>query len=134
MIDEPFFPKPKKPKKVRETGKGGTEQSGRAGVARRGGRSLKWTSPGHAGVPDQIELYGVEPMVQKLKTYFGCAMPTIGDSQWRGVARDLLAAAIRFTEYKAEGKVPTAHQLREHERLRAAGFTVNVVDYITPKE
>ena len=33
-----------------------------------------------------------------------------------------------FVEVKREGEVPTAQQEREHERLRAAGFKVFVVD------
>ena len=33
-----------------------------------------------------------------------------------------------FVECKAPGKPPRADQLREHERLRALGFTVVVLD------
>ncbi|MDU2942391.1 MAG: VRR-NUC domain-containing protein [Citrobacter sp.] len=33
-----------------------------------------------------------------------------------------------FVECKAPGKSPRADQLREHERLRAMGFTVVVLD------
>ncbi|EKG9274037.1 VRR-NUC domain-containing protein [Salmonella enterica] len=33
-----------------------------------------------------------------------------------------------FVECKAPGKAPRADQLREHERLRALGFTVVVLD------
>ncbi|EAZ2455540.1 VRR-NUC domain-containing protein [Salmonella enterica] len=35
---------------------------------------------------------------------------------------------IVFVECKAPGKAPRADQVREHERLRALGFTVVVVD------
>lgn len=35
---------------------------------------------------------------------------------------------IEFVELKAPGKKPTPMQLREHERLRALGFTVLVID------
>ncbi|EBD6078502.1 VRR-NUC domain-containing protein [Salmonella enterica] len=35
---------------------------------------------------------------------------------------------IVFVECKAPGKPPRADQLREHERLRALGFTVVVLD------
>lgn len=35
---------------------------------------------------------------------------------------------IVFVECKAPGKAPRADQLREHERLRALGFTVVVLD------
>lgn len=33
-----------------------------------------------------------------------------------------------FVECKAPGKKPTPAQLREHERIRALGFTVLIVD------
>ncbi|EBB2954301.1 VRR-NUC domain-containing protein [Salmonella enterica subsp. enterica serovar Newport] len=35
---------------------------------------------------------------------------------------------IVFVECKAPGKAPRADQVREHERLRAQGFTVVVLD------
>ncbi|EJJ4019890.1 VRR-NUC domain-containing protein [Salmonella enterica] len=35
---------------------------------------------------------------------------------------------IVFVECKAPGKAPRADQVREHERLRALGFTVVVLD------
>jgi hypothetical protein len=35
---------------------------------------------------------------------------------------------LTFVELKAPGKKPTAGQLREHERLRALGFRVLVLD------
>lgn len=119
---EPFKAKPKRKKKVKETGRGGTEQTGRGRVRAAGGESWKWTSPGMNGVPDQIELYGTAAMgVEALLR--GYDIP----------AEDLvaiLAAAIRFTEYKAPGKVPTENQLSVHARLRSRGFTVQVVDYL----
>lgn len=36
-----------------------------------------------------------------------------------------------FVEFKAPGKVPTSSQMREHDRIRALGFRVFVVDDIT---
>lgn len=33
-----------------------------------------------------------------------------------------------FVEFKAPGKKPTAAQLRMHERIRALGFRVRVID------
>lgn len=35
-----------------------------------------------------------------------------------------------FVELKAPGKKPTQGQLREHERLRALGFRVDVIDNV----
>jgi hypothetical protein len=130
-VDDEFVPKPRKPKKVRETGRGGVEQTGRQRVRERGGESLKWVSPGHNGVPDQIELYGADPMVAWLLRNMVALVSAFESSDpllLRRRCEDLLAEAIQFTEYKAPGKAPSSNQLREHVRLRARGFTVNVVD------
>lgn len=35
---------------------------------------------------------------------------------------------VEFVETKATGRKPTPMQLREHERLRALGFVVRVID------
>ena len=40
----------------------------------------------------------------------------------------LPGGVMRFVELKASGKKPTAGQIREHDRLRALGFVVGVVD------
>ena len=40
----------------------------------------------------------------------------------------LPAGRLVFVECKAPGKPPRADQIREHERLRALGFTVVVLD------
>lgn len=40
----------------------------------------------------------------------------------------LPGGVMRFVELKAPGKKPTAGQIREHDRLRALGFVVGVVD------
>lgn len=126
---EPFEPKARRKKKVKETGRGGTEQTGRTRVVKAGGESLKWVSPGMNGVPDQIELYGVDEMMKLVRdTDEGREAYLYDDDDLRAFMVRLLAAAIRFTEYKAPGKKPTSNQLRVHERLRARGFTVSVVD------
>lgn len=41
---------------------------------------------------------------------------------------------LAFVELKAPGKKPTPQQEREHERLRADGFTVLVVDSLKGAE
>lgn len=68
---------------------------------------LKFTSPGRAAVPDRLLLSEVPEFLR----------PTI-------------AKYVRFVEYKREGQKPTAAQAREHERLRALGFTVDVIDNV----
>lgn len=128
MSDEPFFPKPKRKRPPRETGRTGTESSGRKAVKAAGGESFKWVSPGRNGVPDQIELYGVEAMMNAA-ALFGYLMSA-------GEAEAILAAAIRFTEYKAPGKLgkTTTNQRSMHKLLRDRGFTVDVVDTFRSKK
>lgn len=83
------------------------ESAHRDAIRAQGGLSFKFTSPGRVGVPDRIDLLPVPLAV-----------------------RDLVAQYIRFTECKAPGKKPRPEQLREHSRLRALGFRVDVVDSI----
>lgn len=64
----------------------------------KGWLTRKWTSPGHAFVPDQIFIRGDGKVI--------------------------------FVEFKAQGKKPTAGQLREHDRLRAQGCLVYVIDSV----
>ena len=40
----------------------------------------------------------------------------------------LPGGVVKFVELKAPGKKPTEGQLREHKRLRALGFQVDVID------
>jgi hypothetical protein len=68
---------------------------------------LKFTSPGHAAVPDRLLLAHIPEFL-----------------------RSLIAKYVRFVEYKREGQKPTPSQEREHARLRNLGFTVDVVDSV----
>lgn len=122
MADD-FLPKPKKRKPVREKK---VEAAHRDGVKAEGGLSLKWVSPGYAGVPDRIDLNDVDAMGDYLFLMHGVELP-------REVLIEALSKAISFTELKAPGKKPTGHQERCHARLRARGFTVNVVDQVKAK-
>jgi len=65
----------------------------------------KFTSPNRAAVPDRILLAEVPEFL-----------------------RPVIAQYIRFVEIKRTGARPTKPQEREHSRLRALGFTVDVVD------
>ena len=116
MTDD-FIPKPRDPKKVMERD---PEADHVASVSDEGGLSLKFTSPGRVSVPDRLDLRGVEEMREYLES--------LGVYLSRATCEVALAQAITFTECKAPGKKPTAAQLKEHERLRALGFTVNIVD------
>lgn len=70
-----------------------------------GGQSLKFVSPGRNHVPDRISLMPIPPE-----------------------HREIVAKYFQFTEYKKPGEKPRPGQLREHERLRAMGYQVNVID------
>lgn len=70
-----------------------------------GGMQYKFTSPARRGVVDRIALF---PVAEE--------------------HRDIVAKYVRFVELKDTGKKPEPHQEREHERLRAMGFAVDVVD------
>lgn len=64
----------------------------------KGWLTRKWTSPGHAFVPDQIF---IRP-----------------------------DGLVIFVEMKRPGAKPTAGQLREHDKLRAHGCLVYVIDSV----
>ena len=72
-----------------------------------GRRMMKFTSPGHAFVPDDIVLAPIPEWLQPV-----------------------IARYFRFAEFKRTGVKPTEPQKREHERLRSMGFTVEVIDSV----
>jgi len=74
-------------------------------IEAQGGRSLKFTVPAERGWPDRLDLLPVEPE-----------------------HIEIVSRYVRFTEAKAPGKKPEAHQVRRHTELRGLGFVVNVVD------
>jgi hypothetical protein len=100
--------RPKKKKVVREAV---VEKAHADRVKADGGISFKFVSPSRRSVPDRLDLRPVPQAV-----------------------RELVAKYVRFTECKRPGEVPTPSQLREHERLRALGYQVDVVDAVKPTE
>ena len=91
------------------------EASRKQHVVSQGGLFWKFTSPGLIGVPDRIELYGVDALMEMT-------------GYTREACVSMLAACVQFTECKAPGRKPDATQLRRHAELRALGFTVNIID------
>lgn len=73
----------------------------------KGHMELKFSSPGRAAVPDRLHLAPIPEIL----------IPVI-------------AQYVRFVEYKRTGQKPTPAQVREHQRLRDMGFTVEVVDTV----
>ena len=72
-----------------------------------GKRMMKFVSPGHAFVPDDIVLAPIPEWLQPV-----------------------IAQYFRFAEFKRTGAKPTSAQIREHERLRSMGFVVEVIDSV----
>ena len=70
-----------------------------------GGIPFKFTSPSRRSVPDRL-----------------CLLP-VPDCH-----RDIVRRYVRFIEAKKPGEVASQSQHREHERLRALGFYVAVID------
>lgn len=83
------------------------ESRSRKRAEAKGRRMMKFTSPGHAFVPDDIVMAPIPEWLQPV-----------------------IAKYFRFAEFKRTGAKPTAAQLREHERLRSMGFVVEVIDSI----
>lgn len=98
MPNELFEPLQRKPRAVRES------EVERLFVKQEP-CALKFTSPGRRGVPDRLVLRPVPE-----------------------AARELVAQYVRFVELKRPGEKPRPEQVREHARLRALGFRVDVID------
>lgn len=81
------------------------------GVKAAGGISFKFVSPARRSVPDRLDLMPIPEAV-----------------------RHVVAQYVRFTECKRPGEVPTPSQHREHERLRALGYTVDIVDSLPTRK
>ena len=77
-------------------------------VAKIGGVAEKFTSPNRRSVPDRIVWF---PMY---------------DQTGRKLSRDF--GHVVLVELKAPGKKATDAQLRDHEKRRAMGFRVDVID------
>jgi len=92
------------PKPIRESK---VEAAHIADIKAAGGISFKFVSPQRRGVPDRLDLLPIP-----------------------AAARHVVAQYVRFTECKRPGEKPTEIQEREHNRLRALGFRVDVVDEV----
>lgn len=87
------------------------ESKWRKHAASIGKMMLKFVSPARRSVPDDIELSYIPPE-----------------------HREIVAKYFRFIEFKRPGQAPTEAQRREHERYRALGFRVDVIDHPPPKD
>jgi len=80
-----------------------------------GRQTYKFTSPQRRSVPDRIVLGDIKNVRNLLKKN-------------NVTAEEVMAEVLTFVELKAPGKKPTEAQLREHEKIRARGFRVLVLD------
>lgn len=79
-------------------------------------RKVKWI--GRKSAPDRLVMLPGGEVVQRTTTYF------------KGTFTMCRGPRSFWAEIKAPGKKPTAAQAREHERMRAMGQRVEVVDSI----
>jgi hypothetical protein len=79
-----------------------------------GGEAYKFVSPARRNVPDRLVLLPV-------------GRRAAGDPDFSPIEY-IFGQCVLFVEIKAPGKKPSDGQLREHQRLRALGFRVEVVD------
>lgn len=84
-------------------------------VAKIGGVAEKFTSPGRRSVPDRLVLLS-EEYTEFSRAFAGTPVA------------EYMAERIVFVEVKAPGKKATENQKRDHERRRAMGFRVEVID------
>ncbi len=82
------------------------EQAFREEVEAAGGIAYKFVSPGRRGAPDRIVLLPINDAGH----------------------REIVARYFRFVETKATDGHVEDHQEREHKRLRALGYVVEVVN------
>lgn len=80
-----------------------------------GGVAEKFTSPNRRSVPDRIVWLPEEKVYED---EHGCQLSAPAHA----------GARVIFVELKAPGKKPTENQLRDHEKRRAMGFRVEVLD------
>ena len=114
-----------RPTKNREVGKRGIEETF---VKRCKSRALKFLcfkfkTPAIKGAPDRIVFKGLdEAIVTHIIMHGGNNEAAERYIRW------MLDSIIEFVELKAEGKKPEPHQARFHDKLRAFGFKVTVID------
>jgi hypothetical protein len=91
-------------------------------VAKIGGVAEKFTSPNRRSVPDRLVLLPAPKMIDiDMAADFDRGLIT--DPEFS----NLLQRTV-FVEVKAPGKKATEAQARDHEKRRAMGFRVDVID------
>jgi len=95
-----------------------------------GGEVRKVAWPGRRGAPDRFVMLPGNNAV--LATPVAVAMKDPRAVEWLTEVQRRVEGVGRsfFVELKAPNKKPDPHQLREHERMRALGQRVEVIDSI----
>lgn len=101
-------------------------------VKEAGGVAFKFTSPQRRSVPDRLVLLDAKHAGKALRQFIidnrFFPYEDFSDAFFEEEAKIIVAAMMRFVELKATGVRPSTAQEREHTRLRALGFRVDVVD------
>jgi hypothetical protein len=123
-------PKKAKPKKLHER-ESIVEEHLRKVVQNQGGIAYKFTSPQRRSVPDRLVLRDVAKAAHTLRgilALYGVSVELLTEEALEDSATAIVAEMVHFVELKATGAKPTELQLREHAKLRALGFKVDVID------
>lgn len=92
-----------------------------------GGEVRKVVWPGRRGAPDRLVMLGIDRATKRLaQALMDEHSPALADE----LLVELLGLVLVWPELKAPGVKPESHQLREHERMRAMGQRVVVIDSI----
>lgn len=92
-----------------------------------GGEVRKVVWPGRRGAPDRLVMLGLGRATKRLaQALMDEHSPALADE----LLVELLGLVLVWPELKAPGVKPESHQLREHERMRAMGQRVVVIDSI----
>lgn len=98
----------------------------------RGEIAYKFTSPQRRSVPDRLVLGDADQAaleLQHILTLYGVSLDRIAPRHaLRDEAAGIVERMVHFVELKATGQKPTELQEREHEKMRARGFVVRVID------
>lgn len=88
-------------------------------------RKVQWV--GRRGAPDRLVFRGLDEAVARLRQALMDERPPPPADE---LLMELLGLVTVWPELKAPGVKPERHQLREHERMRAMGQRVVVLDSI----
>jgi hypothetical protein len=90
-------------------------------------RKVQWV--GRRGAPDRVVFFGLNAAAERLDEALIAAADGDHIDTYQ-LLRDIIGDVLAWSELKAPGEKAKPHQLREHERMRAMGQRVEVIDSI----